>query len=77
MQVDESLRRARGPVEVIVRLSEPSLAGALAEDALATGQVPDAPTQQAQLARVKSQQDGVVNRARALGGREKGASPSR
>ena len=55
-----------------MRLSEPSLAGALAEDALATGQVPDAPTQQAHLARVKNQQDGVVNRARALGGREKG-----
>ena len=72
VQIDESLRRARGPVEVIVRLSEPSLAGALAEDALATGQVPDAPTQQAQLARVKNQQDSVVNRARALGGREKG-----
>lgn len=71
--ISPSLRvRPVGPVEVVVRLSRPSLADAMGPNAKRTGGRLDAPGRRAHLARISTEQDAVAARVRQLGGRELG-----
>ncbi|MBA3249304.1 MAG: S8 family serine peptidase [Geodermatophilaceae bacterium] len=72
--VAPSLRGATGPVQVSVRLSEVPLAAFVTEGATAAGGLPTAAAQRARNAAVRTQQDGFLSQARALGARELGRS---
>lgn len=65
--VSPGLRRAAGPVEVTVRLSEAPVAEVVAEGSTATGGLPSAATQKSRLRAVRAQQRSVTAGAEALG----------
>jgi subtilisin family serine protease len=68
--VEPRLLKAKGEVQVVVGLSEPSLAESVPTDALVAGTLPSAAAQQATLDTVEAQQDAVVAEAEALGATE-------
>ena len=68
--IEPRLLRAKGEVQVVVGLSEPSLAESVPADALVEGTLPPAAVQQDQLAAIEVQQDAVVAEAEELGATE-------
>lgn len=70
--IDPRLVRARGPVEVVVRLTDASLAEARGRNAKKVGGQLDPAQQRAYGRRIAAAQDQLVNQVRGLGGRELG-----
>jgi minor extracellular serine protease Vpr len=67
------LSDATGPLDVVLRLSEPSLAEAVAPNATRSGTLPDESAQHAIIQAVEDQQRGVMAQAADLGAVEVGA----
>ncbi|HAV65306.1 MAG TPA: hypothetical protein DCY13_23400, partial [Verrucomicrobiales bacterium] len=68
--VDPRLMGAGGQVEIIVRLADPSLAAAQAEDARKTGALMERARQREHLRALDARQNDFMNRVRNLGARE-------
>ena len=67
-----SLRNAKGTVTVSVAMSEKPLAATVADGAVAANALPTRASQQSRTAAVRSQQDGMITRARGLGAKALG-----
>ena len=68
--VEPRLLKAKGDVDVVVGLSEPSLAESVPADALVDKTLPSPATQKATMASIDDQQDAVVAEAESLGATE-------
>lgn len=67
-----ALRNAKGTVTVSVAMSEKPVAATVADGAVAANTLPSKASQQSRTAAVRSQQDGMITRARGLGGKALG-----
>ncbi len=71
--IGANLTEATGPLDVVLRLSRPALAEAVAPNATNLGTLPDDSEQQAVVQAAEQQQDQVLAAARALGASELGS----
>jgi len=71
--IGANLTEATGPLDVVLRLSRPALAEAVAPNATNLGTLPDDSEQQAVVQAAEQQQQQVLDAARALGASELGS----